>query len=74
LSKNFLNSFFDPSSGALVHPIIVILVLSSINLVLHFAIAFFILAGLEGSDFFFFAPLPFLPFFLAGQTFSHSSI
>jgi hypothetical protein len=64
----------EPSSGALVQPIIVILVLSSKNLVLHFPKAFFILAGFDGSDFFFLAPLPFLPFFLAGQTFSHSSI
>jgi len=55
-------------------PIIVILVFSSIHLVLHLAMAFLILVGFDGSAFFFFTPLPFFPFFLAGQTFSHSSM
>jgi hypothetical protein len=41
------------------------------NLPFHLAKAFFILAGLDGSAFFFFF---FLPFFLAGHTFSASSM
>jgi hypothetical protein len=66
-----LKSFLLPASGSLVQPIIVIRVVSSINLAFHLANAFFILAGLDGSAFFFFF---FFPFFLAGHTFSASSM
>jgi len=71
LSKNFLNSFLLQESGSLVQPMIVILKLSSMNFPFHFARVFLIRCGALGS---FFAFLPFLPFFFAGQTFSASSM
>jgi len=46
----------------------------SMNLAFHLINAFFILEALAGSFFFFFDPFFLAPFFLAGQTFSHSSI
>lgn len=71
LSKNFLNSFLLHESGSLVQPIIVTLKLSSMNLPFHLARVFLMRWGAFGS---FFAFFPFLPFFLAGHTFSASSI
>ena len=53
----------------------VILVSGVMNLAFHLMIVFLILAGLSGAvAFFFFYPFFFLPFFLAGNTFSHSSM
>jgi len=64
------------SLGSLEQPMIEILTDTSrsINLAFHLVNAFFILEALPGSIFFFFEPFFLPPFFLAGQTFSTSSI